>query len=41
MRSLSIDDAMDALTVWDLDMILIAAVQAGGPQRRQYQEKKA
>lgn len=27
------DEIMDNMTMWDLDMILIAAVQAGGPVR--------
>lgn len=39
MRELSAEEALDTLTVWDLDMILIAAVQAGGPQRRKHQKK--
>jgi hypothetical protein len=39
-RGLSQEEVEEALTMWDLDMILIAAVTAGGPQRRQ-NEKKA
>lgn len=33
-RAITHDDVMDNLTMWDLDMLLITAVQNGGPQRR-------
>lgn len=39
MSGLTEEEATENLTLWDLDMILIAAVQAGGPQRRQRQGK--
>jgi hypothetical protein len=38
-RGLSQADVEEALTLWDLDMILIAAVTGGGPQRRKHEKK--
>ncbi len=41
LRELTMEDIERDVTLWDLDMLLIAAVQAGGPQRQAKQEKKA
>lgn len=34
------EDFMNQMTLWDLDMILIAAVQKGGPMRQRQEKKK-
>jgi hypothetical protein len=33
LSDITTDEIMDNMTMWDLDMLLIAAVQAGGPTR--------
>lgn len=33
-------DMMDSMTVWDLDMLLITAIQNGGPMRQKKGKKK-
>lgn len=35
------DEILDNITLWDLDMIVTAAVNAGGPQRREREAGKA
>ena len=39
MSSVTEEDVMENMTLWDLDMVLAAAVLAGGPQRSQRQGK--
>jgi hypothetical protein len=34
LSQVTAEQIMDGLTLWDLDMLLITAVQAGGPNRR-------
>ena len=41
LSSVTENDIVESLTLWDLDMVLIAAVAAGGAQRSQRQGKKA
>ncbi len=42
--AVSVEDLMEQMTIWDLDMLLITAVQNGGPmrsrQKKEAQEKK-
>jgi hypothetical protein len=33
------DEMIDNMTMWDLDMVLVAAIQAGSALRRQKQGK--
>ena len=40
LRGLSFDEVTENITLHDLDLLLISAVQAGGPQRQVRQEKK-
>jgi hypothetical protein len=39
MSQVTEEDVMENMTLWDLDMVLVAAVQAGGPQRSKRQGK--
>lgn len=35
------EELMDQMTIWDLDMLLIAAIQHGGPMRQRTEKEKA
>ncbi len=37
MSQVTEEEVMQNMTLWDLDMVLVAAVQAGGPQRSKRQ----
>lgn len=39
--ALTVEELEDQMTMWDLDMILITAVQKGGPMRQKGNDKKS
>lgn len=38
LSQVSAEDLVESMTLWDLDMLLVTAVHAGGPQRRDHQD---